>query len=294
MKIIAPYQITSEILNLINESEEYLIIVSPYVNFKNWDRIKLDIANALKRNVAINFYTRFDTENFKSWEEIESLGIKPKLIKNLHAKLYFNEKSGIVTSMNLLTSSNLNAIEFGSIYDTDDELTELKSFVKKYLEPNLEKEKPNDDDLYLAKEKFDIVLSNYLSYYLNRSINCFWRNGVLNINANNQYFMTIDKVKNLFSISGVISADEKNNFGDFFSNNQDILDSTDIFCDGEIDAMGSAVLLTKKSFTSNNFNYLNVSEKKEILTISWKFITELQKFKDSCYENKKASYQQNI
>jgi len=289
MKIIPPYQITSEILNLINESEKYLIIVSPYVNFKNWDRIKLDIKNALKRNVQINFYTRLDNENFKSWEEIESLGIKPKLIKNLHAKLYFNEKSGIVTSMNLLTSSNLNAIEFGSIYNTENELIELRSFVKKYLEPNLEKEKPKDEDLYLAKEKFDVVLSNFLSNNLGRYVSCRWKNGVLNINANNQYFMSIDKVKNLFSISGIISTDEKNSFDDFKTTNKDKFITSEIFTQGEQDSMGSAVLLTKKSFTSSNFNYLNVNEKKEILDISWNFIKELRDYKRNSYEKRKAS-----
>ncbi|WP_457610968.1 phospholipase D-like domain-containing protein [Lutibacter sp.] len=290
MKIIPPYQITSEILNLINESEKYLIIVSPYVNFKNWDRIKIDIKNALKRNVQINFYTRFDNENFKSWEEIEALGIKPKLIKNLHAKLYFNEKSGIVTSMNLLTSSNLNAIEFGSIYNTESELTELRGFVKKYLESNLEKEKPNDEDLYLAKEKFDIVLSNFLSHHLERYVSCRWNNGVLNVNANNQYFMSIDKVKKLFSVSGIISGYENDSFGIFYSKNKGKFKTSDIFVQGEKGCMASAVLLTKKSFTSSNFDFLSVFEKKEILDISLNFIRELKSFKDDCYKNRKASF----
>jgi len=91
MKIIPPYQITSEILNLINEANEYLILVSPYVNFNNWEGIKTDIRNALKRNVKIFFYVRLQSENFTSWEQLEGLGITPKLIKNLHSKLYFNE-----------------------------------------------------------------------------------------------------------------------------------------------------------------------------------------------------------
>ena len=96
MKFINPHQISSEILNLINEAGKYLVLVSPYVDFKNWDRIKVSILNAQKRGVQIVFYVRFD--NSKGWEQIEQLGIKPKLIKNLHAKLYFNEKWGVVTS----------------------------------------------------------------------------------------------------------------------------------------------------------------------------------------------------
>lgn len=105
-------------------------MVSPYVDFKNWGGIKQEIEKAKQRGIKIEFITRHDVNNSKSWEQIEALGIKPKLVKNLHAKLYYNEKSGIVTSMNLLTSSNLSAIEFGSIYDTEDEIQQLKYFVK--------------------------------------------------------------------------------------------------------------------------------------------------------------------
>lgn len=287
MKIIPPYQISSEILNLINESEKYLIVVSPYVNFKNWDRIKIDIANALKRNVQIIFYTRLDNENFKSWEEIESLGVKPKLIKNLHAKLYFNEKTGIVTSMNLLTSSNLNAIEFGSIYNTKDELVELGSFVKKYLEPNVEKEKPNEDDLYLAKEKFKIVLSNYLSHHLEKHVNCRWQNGVLSINANNQYFIGIEKVKNRLSISGVISGLESLEFDNYFYERKNIFEPHDLFVDGAKGMMCSAVVTSNKSYSHNNLNFLSVMEKKEIIALIHTFICELTEFKDQIYRRKK-------
>ena len=215
MKIIPPYQITSEILNLIHEAREYLILVSPYVNFNNWESIKIAIQNASNRNVKIKFYTRLDNENFKSWEQIEALNIQPKLVKNLHSKLYFNEKTGIVTSMNLLTSSHLNAIEFGAIYNTNEELEELKSYVKKYLEPTTEKEKPNDEELYIAKEKFQLLTQNFLSISLNRGISCKWQNGSIIINAKNTFYIHLDKVRNIFSVSGIVSALESENFDKF-------------------------------------------------------------------------------
>jgi hypothetical protein len=281
MKIIPPYQITSEILNLINEAKEYLILVSPYVNFNNWERIKIDIENALKRNVKIKFYTRLDSENYKSWEQIEALGIKPKLIKNLHSKLYFNEKSGIVTSMNLLTSSNLNAIEFGAIYNTEEELKELKEFVKKYLEPNLEKEKPNDEDLYLAKEKFQIVLQNYLSNCLEQNVTIRWNNGSLTVNAKNQYNLSLDKVRNNFEIYGIISGIEHDNFGTYISNSN--LKNVNISLNSS-----SINAISKRSYTTNNFDFLTVTEKKEIMDIALEFIIELTEFKSYCYINRKA------
>ena len=283
MKIIPPYQITSEILNLINESENYLILVSPYVSFSNWERIKIDITNAIKRNVKIEFYTRLDIENSKSWEEIEALGITPKLIKNLHAKLYFNEKSGIVTSMNLLTSSNLSALEFGSIYNNDVELNELKVFVKKYLEPNVELNKPNEDDLYLAKEKFKVVLQNILSNEFQMTIYCKWNGGNIEFNVKNKYYACLDKGNNKFSIMGIISVAESERFQDF-KEKTEILNVT-----MELNNTSSISAVSKKSYSSSNFDHLKTSEKKEIFDIVVNFIKELKSYKEYCYEEKKAN-----
>jgi hypothetical protein len=285
MKIIPPYQITSEILNLIHEAEEYLILVSPYVNFNNWESIKVAIKNALDRNVKIKFYTRLDNENFKSWEQIEALNIQPKLVKNLHSKLYFNEKKGIVTSMNLLTSSNLNAMEFGAIYNTAEELQELKSYVKEYLEPNVEKEKPNDGDLYIAKEKFQILMQSYLYRSLNRGVSCKWQNGSIIINTNNTFYVNLDKVRNNFSISGIVSGLESENFSRF--KNETKLNNLELLNDGEEGSMSSFVGFSKKSFSHNNFDFLSVNEKKEILDHILGFIIELTEFKSYIYENRK-------
>jgi hypothetical protein len=55
MKIIPPYQISSEILTLIHEAEEYLIFVSPYVNFHNWETIKEDIKTVYEVNQKNGF-----------------------------------------------------------------------------------------------------------------------------------------------------------------------------------------------------------------------------------------------
>lgn len=286
MKIIPPYQITSEILTLIHEAEEYLILVSPYVNFTNWESIKVAIQNASNRNVKIKFYCRLDSENFKSWEQIEVLGIQPKLVKNLHSKLYFNEKAGIVTSMNLLTSSNLNAMEFGAIYNTDEELQELKSYVKKYLEPNVEKEKPNDEDLYIAKEKFQILTQNYLSRSLDQGVSCKWQNGSLIINSKNTFFINLDKVRNTFSISGIVSGLESENYSKFKEDS--ILNNLELFGNEEVNSMGSFAATSKKSFSHNNFDFLSVNEKKEILDYTLGFIIELNEFKSYIYENRKT------
>ncbi len=276
MKIIPPYQITSEILNLINEAEEYIVLVSPYVNFNNWERIKVDISNAIKRGVKIQFYSRLDNENFNSWEQIEQLGLKPKLIKNLHAKLYFNEKFGIVTSMNLLTSSNLNAIEFGSIYHTEQELSELKSFVKKYLEPNVELSNPTEEDLYLAKEKFTIILSNFLSHKFDKYINTRWRNGVIEFNINNQYYFSVDKGSNLFYVTGIVSDWEFEN-SNFFKEKYKY-EGFQVFA-----SPNNIYISSEFKLSNSNLNFISVEEKKMLVQVIAKFVENLTEYKTNCY-----------
>jgi PLD-like domain len=283
MKIIAPYQISSEILNVINEAQKYLIIVSPYVNFNNWDRIKVDLENAKKRNVQIIFYTRLDDENFKSWEQIKQLGIKPHLIKNLHSKLYFNERKGIVTSMNLLTSSSINSIEFGSIYESENELEELKKYIKQYLEPNVIEEIPNDEDLYLSKEKFRVVFQNFISNNLKRNVYCKYENGGFSFNAGNSYSIQLLKAKNNLNITSILSEDEADNFKEF--ENMTRLKSMDIELNRGTNGSYSTIELTNtQKYSNSNFDFLLVNEKKEILDIAITFILDLNEFKDKTYK----------
>ena len=289
MKIIAPYQISSEILNIINEAKKYLIIVSPYVNFNNWDRIRDDLESAKKRNVQIIFYTRLDNDNFKSWEQIEQLRLKPNLIRNLHSKLYFNESKGIVTSMNLLTSSSLNSIEFGSIYENEQELDELRKYVKQYLEPNVVEDSPNEDDLYLAKEKFTVIFQNFLSNNLNGNVYCKYDNGGFTFNAGSKYFIQLLKAKNELFMSVIISENEANNFDQF---RREINLQTLHFQlnRGQNGTYSTIELNHSKKFSNSNFDFLKVDEKKEILDITLVFVCDIMEFKERTYELNKASH----
>lgn len=281
MRIIAPYQISSEIINLINHAKEYLILVSPYIDIQKWDAFKTEFIKAQKRGVKISIYIRNDTGNFKSWEQLEAFGIKPKLIEGLHAKLYFNEHSGIVTSMNLLNSSNLSALEFGAIYDTSAELSELKSFVKSYLSPIVEKAIPTDDDLYLAKEKFTTVLINALENELKRGVTCRWDGRSFLLQAENQFHFNIDKVKNSFYIYGIISGLEHDHYNQF-------LENTDLQKRAVVTLQNSSIVVNiNKKLSSSNFDHLLINEKIELLDCIVDFVLDLLSFKRYCYENRK-------
>ena len=56
-----------------------------------------------------------------------------KKIPHLHSKFYLNEKYGIVTSMNLLLSSEINSLEIGYVTETWMEYNDLSGFYYRYI-----------------------------------------------------------------------------------------------------------------------------------------------------------------
>lgn len=287
MKIIPPYQISSEIVNIIHQAKDYLILVSPFWDINKWESIKSELIYAQKRGVKIKTYVRMNSDNYKSWEQLEAIGIKPNLVKNLHAKLYFNENTGIVTSMNLLLSSNLSSIEFGALYDSENKLNELKSFIKSYITPNIEKQLPSDDDLYLSKEKFTIILINELQHLLNRTVSCRWDSNAFLLNAGNQFYFNIDKVKNSFYISGIISGIEHDNYN-YFSKN------TDVNKIATLNLQSSTIIATlNKKLSTTHFDNLMIAEKKDILECIINFVLDILSYKDYCYKIRKLLQNNN-
>jgi hypothetical protein len=61
------------------------------------------------------------------------LALEYKKIPHLHSKLYLNEKYGIVTSMNLLLSSEINSLEIGYATETWTEYNDLLGFYHRYI-----------------------------------------------------------------------------------------------------------------------------------------------------------------
>jgi len=283
MKILPPHRISTEIIDIIYEAKERLVIVSPYVNFSNWDRLATELRNAKKRGVQIDFYVRNEPENSKSWEQVVELGIKPSLVPNLHAKFYFNERNGIISSMNLLSSSNSNSIEIACKLETKDEIEELKRFVNDFILPNESNEIPDDDDLYLSKEKFTIALENYLSNVLKSRTSIYFKNGLFSINTlSNKFDLSIDKFDNSIIIRGILSSKEADKFEvegtNFFT--------SDYFHykliregNGSYDTFGA---FSKVRLSNSFLDKLRVNEKKELISEIAHFFECYRDFKNSC------------
>ena len=73
INFIRDWDIPSEILNLIEDSEEYVVIVSPYISL--WDNLTFSLEKSIKRKVLIKWYYREGEVKLNVINKLEKIGI---------------------------------------------------------------------------------------------------------------------------------------------------------------------------------------------------------------------------
>jgi phosphatidylserine/phosphatidylglycerophosphate/cardiolipin synthase-like enzyme len=133
-KFIYDDKITPAIYELIEQAEEELIIVSPYISL--WGHLinKLDKL----RTCNVCFIARKNQEGklddlIKKMNEIR---IELRVVENLHAKIYMNEKACIVSSMNLYEFSTSNSREIAVILQDKDTISDIRNYITEELVKN--------------------------------------------------------------------------------------------------------------------------------------------------------------
>lgn len=123
MELLKQKGIGDEIIKLIRNASEHVILISPFCHFLEWQELKEAISDAIERNVHVELFTRnpsTSTHRPSTIQWLDEVGVWIYTVANLHAKLYMNEKTAIVTSLNLLHFSHLNSVEIGfSTHDSN-------------------------------------------------------------------------------------------------------------------------------------------------------------------------------
>lgn len=208
MKFIKPCEISSKIMTLIDESDEYVILVSPYVKISKWYKLLKKVESLKSRNIPFEFIIRDDNSNQASYEDLTSLDYSFTSIPDLHCKLYINEKYAIVSSMNLLLSSEINSLEIAYITEKENEHAELLEFCNRYLNLDLDKFNNKKERPY---NNFKNFIIDSISSTLSHKISAKMEENLLVINTGiNNYncFICNEGSKNLLRISGVLSGIE--------------------------------------------------------------------------------------
>ncbi len=134
MELIKPSEISARILTLLDESDERVIIVSPYMNISKWYKFRNKLNALTARNIHLEIYVRGDPENGATYRDLDKLELPYHKIPHLHSKLYLNDRYGIVSSMNLLISSEINSLEIGYATETWGEYIDLLGFYHRYIQ----------------------------------------------------------------------------------------------------------------------------------------------------------------
>jgi hypothetical protein len=134
MIMIKPSEISARILTLFDDSDQRVIIVSPYMKISKWYKFVNKINELKTRRILIEIYVRDDPDNTATYQDLDQLSLQYKKIPHLHSKLYLNERYGIVTSMNLLLSSEINSLEIGYATESWAEYNDLLRFYHRYIQ----------------------------------------------------------------------------------------------------------------------------------------------------------------
>src|SRR6056297_1927616 len=116
MRFLTTYQISGEIENILRSADERILLVTPYVLMR--DNYVERLRYAQNNGIEIHFVfrkTQLEKNEVKKIESIDKINLY--YLENLHAKCYMNEKSAIITSMNLYEYSENNNREMGLIVD---------------------------------------------------------------------------------------------------------------------------------------------------------------------------------
>jgi len=147
------------LFDVIEKSQNILKIVSPFVDFwdnrlsqgKKWDRL---IKALNSKKTILEIYTK--GENVGKFEEkINARKNSIVAINNLHAKMYINDDTALLSSMNLVFSSFNRSIDFGIITETKEEYNAVLDFFNKNIfihnERSVEEIKKSVVEYFLGK-----------------------------------------------------------------------------------------------------------------------------------------------
>lgn len=118
---------------VVKNARESIIFVTPYVEL--WVHLKDELRDAINRRVNVTFLIREDHTAHKpeNLEWLHANGVKVYLIPNLHAKIYLNEKTVLVSSMNILRSSIVDSKDFAVVIKSQQQEQMLREYVNRLI-----------------------------------------------------------------------------------------------------------------------------------------------------------------
>jgi phosphatidylserine/phosphatidylglycerophosphate/cardiolipin synthase-like enzyme len=273
MQLIKPSQISGEIMTLIEEADKKIVLISPYFRVSKWYKLLNRLEAIKQRNLEIEIYIR--QGEFESIEEVLEAGFQPIEIPNLHTKLYLSEKSAIVSSMNLLLSSDTNSLDIALKTENQKEYDDLHGYYARYIRNAVVKPSSlNSNGFYNWREDLD----SRLFQTLRREAFINELEGKLQIQSSNKYeaFIANGKTNDL-RIFGILSGKEF----DFANSNRQVFQASQMQLELIRGKQGyyDTIWGTVPGFKSRYINELKKDEEKVIVDSIVAFINGVEQLK---------------
>lgn len=137
-------EVLPQVYKVITESSEVITVVTPYLRL--WEHLKSKLEDAFDRNVQVFFVIRDTDEAIPKKRPAEdvrwldNLGVRIIQVPNLHAKIYMNERTALLSSMNITEPSIANSHEFAIRLESEAELMAVRN----YVTPLIQRHAPDD------------------------------------------------------------------------------------------------------------------------------------------------------
>ncbi len=128
MKYVDVKENLNSIISMVENAEEYVVLVSPYSNLEGWDKFKNAINKATKSGVKVDYYVRVGD----GYTGIEGIDVNLFEVPELHAKMFYSEKDALISSGNLANNPDINWV---CILQTEQEKNELREFFNNHIKP---------------------------------------------------------------------------------------------------------------------------------------------------------------
>ncbi len=111
----------SEIVEIVSKAESKLVLISPYIKIPSdlLERLKYMDGKGIKTTVVCG-EKDLNAEVRRELKQLKNLDIR--FDENLHAKCFYNEKSMVITSLNLYEHSQQNNREMGILLDSKEDV----------------------------------------------------------------------------------------------------------------------------------------------------------------------------
>ena len=273
MNLIKPSLISGEILTLFEEADEKVIIISPFYKIHKWYKLLSRIESLKERDIDIEiFVKKGETESIN---EIKHIGIEPIEIKNLHCKIYLNEKQAIVASMNLILNSDINSLDIAYKTTCDKEYNEVVDFYKRYIKQKQTEAIVRKRDIISI---IDENIENIKIYTDNQSLRIKTRS-----NNYECFVWNVGNKRNKLRIGGILSGNE---FDKYRNQNMKIQQKTGLEIEflesGHKNGYGYCSVwgISINALKTQNISNIQSSEIEIIANNIISFINEVEKIKN--------------